>query len=230
MTDTDTAPSAELVATGLTKMREPFPKSAISRLPKPTKAQTEQVKSDFRKGIRCQECGGWHHKDVAHLDYVGHAALTDRLLSCDPEWNWAPLTYAEDKTPGLDKDGGMWITLTVCGVTRLGYGDADGKTGGNAVKERIGDALRNAAMRFGAALDLWSKSDLHATEVEDDNDGNEPTAPAFDIEAWADAIRDSSTAEELSKVSAELAKAKVPKSAMAVLGPIGKKKRAEFAK
>ena len=30
-----------------------------------------------------------------------------------------------------------------------------------AMKERIGDALRNAAMRFGAALDLWHKGDLH---------------------------------------------------------------------
>jgi hypothetical protein len=60
----------------------------------------------------------------------------------------------------------MWIRLTVCGVTRLGYGAADGKQGGDAVKEIIGDALRNAAMRFGAALDLWHKGDLHADEAE----------------------------------------------------------------
>jgi hypothetical protein len=46
-------------------------------------------------------------------------------------------------------------------VSRLGYGDAQGKTGPNATKERIGDALRNAAMRFGAALDLWHKGILH---------------------------------------------------------------------
>jgi hypothetical protein len=32
------------------------------------------------------------------------------------------------------------------------------------MKERIGDALRNAAMRFGAALDLWHKGDLHKDE------------------------------------------------------------------
>src|SRR5690606_24225265 len=31
-------------------------------------------------------------------------------------------------------------------------------------KEVIGDALRNAAMRFGAALDLWHKGDLHADD------------------------------------------------------------------
>lgn len=62
----------------------------------------------------------------------------------------------------LDANGGLWIKLTVCGVTRLGYGDAQGKSGGDAMKECIGDALRNAAMRFGAALDLWHKGDLHA--------------------------------------------------------------------
>jgi hypothetical protein len=35
------------------------------------------------------------------------------------------------------------------------------------MKERIGDALRNAAMRFGAALDLWHKGDLHLDESAD---------------------------------------------------------------
>ena len=41
------------------------------------------------------------------------------------------------------------------------------KSGGDAIKEVIGDALRNAAMRFGAALDLWHKGDLHK-DAEDD--------------------------------------------------------------
>ncbi len=71
----------------------------------------------------------------------------------------------------LDRNGGLWIRLTVLGVTRLGYGDAEGKTGGNAIKEAIGDALRNAAMRFGAALDLWHKGDLH---LDDDAAPAEP--------------------------------------------------------
>jgi hypothetical protein len=147
----------------LKKLREPFAPNQISRLPKPTKSQTDAVKADFKIGIRCKECGTWHHKDVVHLDYVGHAALTDRLLEVDPAWNWKPVSTV-DGHPVLDADGGMWIELTVCGVTRLGYGDAQGKIGGNATKERIGDALRNAAMRFGAALDLWHKGDLHVTE------------------------------------------------------------------
>ena len=52
--------------------------------------------------------------------------------------------------------------MTVCGMTRLGYGDAGGRKGPNAIKEAIGDALRNAGMRFGAALDLWAKGDPDA--------------------------------------------------------------------
>ena len=152
-------------------MRTPFAPHLISKLPKPTKQQTDEVKADFKKGIRCTVCKGWHHKDVVHLDYVGHAALTDRLLDVDPDWNWEPVTWTADGQPALDRDGGMWIKLTVNGVTRLGYGDAQGKTGGDAMKERIGDALRNAGMRFGAALDLWHKGDLHV------DDAVEPAKP-----------------------------------------------------
>ena len=150
--------------TGLELLRVPFEAHHIKKLPKPTKKQTEDVAADYKKGIRCAICSGWHHPDVIHLPYVGHAALTDRLLNCDSNWNWKPFAVDSTGYPVIDKDGGMWIELTVCGVTRMGYGDAQGKTGGNATKERIGDALRNAAMRFGAALDLWHKGDLHLEE------------------------------------------------------------------
>lgn len=168
---------------GLALLRKPFAGHQISKLPKPTKAQTEEVRRDFKQGVRCAVCGGWHHPKVVHLDYVGHAALTDRLLDCDMGWNWRPVARADDGTPALDRDGGMWIELTVCGVTRLGYGHADGKQGGDALKEVIGDALRNAAMRFGAALDLWHKGDLHKVDGPEDDAGasqeppSQPTQP-----------------------------------------------------
>lgn len=153
---------------GLDLLRAPFPPNQISKLPKPTKAQTDEVKADYKKGIRCKECGSWHHPDVVHLDYVGHAALTDRLLDADPNWSWEPIAF-RDGLPAFDATGGLWIRLTVCGVSRLGYGHAAAKQGvdpGAREKEVIGDALRNAAMRFGAALDLWHKGDLHAHEEE----------------------------------------------------------------
>jgi hypothetical protein len=160
----------------LARLREPFPAHQISKLPKETKKQADDRKADQGKGIWppvCKVCGGYHHPKAVHLDYVGHAALTDRLLDADPRWSWEPVAFGQDGMPALDRNGGMWIRLTVAGVTRLGYGSADGKSGGDAVKELIGDALRNAAMRFGAALDLWHKGDLHVSE-----EAEEPKAPA----------------------------------------------------
>jgi hypothetical protein len=153
--------------TGLALMREPFPDNQISKLPKPTKQQTEMVRNNFKEGVRCHLCGAWHHKDVVHLDYIGHAAITDRLLNADPNWTWEPLALGADGYPVIDESGGMWIRLTVCGQTRLGYGDAPNKSGGDAMKERIGDAIRNAAMRFGAGLELWHKGTLHLEQEED---------------------------------------------------------------
>lgn len=156
----------------LAKLRVPFPAHQISQLPKP-------YKKDSPKG-KCSECGGYHGLPAVHLDYVGHAALTDRLLDTDLEWSWEPVGFTAEGLPALDKNGGLWIKLTVCGVTRFGYGAADGKSGGDAMKEMIGDALRNAAMRFGAALDLWHKGDLHADEEDD------PPPPRADPPAKSD--------------------------------------------
>jgi hypothetical protein len=158
-------------------LRLPFPSHQISKLPKETKAQREEREKDQSKGVRCALCGGWHHKNAVHLDYVGHAALTDRLLDCDPSWNWEPIALTAEGLPALDRTGGLWIKLTVCGITRMGYGHAEGKHGGDAIKEIIGDALRNAAMRFGAALDLWHKGDLHLDDGQAD-DGADTSKPA----------------------------------------------------
>lgn len=178
----------------LDKLRAPFAANHISKLPKPTKAQTEAVRADFKKGVRCKLCGSWHHPDVVHLDYVGHAALTDRLLDTDGAWSWEPMALREG-LPAFDQTGGLWIKLTVCGVTRLGYGHAAAKPGGDPgarEKEVIGDALRNAAMRFGAALDLWHKGDLHADEPEE-KEAEKPetrSEPRQDIDwgGWARAL------------------------------------------
>jgi hypothetical protein len=108
------------------ELRKPFPKGSIGKLPR----------------------GG------AQLEYVGHAAVTDRLLSVDPTWSWEPMATDETGLPALDRKGNLWIRLTICGVTRIGVGD------GASAKECIGDAIRNAAMRFGVALDLWGKEEL----------------------------------------------------------------------
>jgi hypothetical protein len=142
-------------------LRAPFPEGAVGKLPKPYRA-------DSPRG-ECRVCGGYHGLPAAHLDYVGHAATTDRLLAVDPSWTWEPLALDPNGLPALDGRGNLWIRLTVAGVTRIGVGD------GKSAKEVIGDAIRNAAMRFGVALDLWAKEDLSAMAAER---GDPPATPA----------------------------------------------------
>lgn len=175
---------------GLARLREPFEEHQINKLPKPYKADSPRGK--------CHECGGYHGLPAVHLDYVGHAALTDRLLEVDPEWTWDfVVTDPTTGAPILDANGGLWIRLRVCGVTRIGYGDAQGKRGGNAVKEAIGDALRNAGMRFGAALDLWHKGDLHDASVERGDSAAPEAKPAPAWKARVAAAKDMATLSEI---------------------------------
>lgn len=158
--------------TGLALLRVPFESHQIGKLPKP-------YKKDAEKG-KCNVCGGFHGLPAAHLDYVGHAATTDRLLDADPAWFWEPMGVTAEGLPKFDDIGGLWIRLTVLGVTRIGYGNAEKKgysDMGAREKEAIGDAIRNAAMRFGAALDLWHKGDLHGGEYDDAGAGGDERGP-----------------------------------------------------
>lgn len=191
---------------GLANLRKPFTGSQISKLPKESRAQIDERKTNRSSAINCTICGGWHHKNAVHLDYVGHAALTDRLLDTDIEWSWEPVAFNQEGLPAFDRNNGLWIKLTVCGVTRFGYGSADGKSGGDAVKEIIGDALRNAAMRFGAALDLWHKGDLHSEDGEEFAGGN--GAPVEQDNAHPPADKPSMPDAEFAQLSTLIATAK----------------------
>lgn len=139
------------------QLRAPFPKT--NKLPKVTcpDCSNKDRKCEKHQRTTCKTCKAYVSTQHIHIDYVGHADVTDRLLSVDPEWNWEPLGINDQGLPTVDAIGGMWIKLTIAGTTRLGYGHAGSKKGGDAVKEVIGDAIRNAAMRFGVALDLWRK-------------------------------------------------------------------------
>jgi len=145
------------------KLRAPFAPDNVGKLPRVWCGKCrDAIKSrrpscDEHQRSKCNTCGNNMTTAHLHLDYIGHAAITDRLLQVDHEWVWEPVAFDADGLPAMDKQGGLWIRLTVAGVTRLGYGDAEGKSGPGAVKEAIGDALRNAAMRFGVGLDLWHK-------------------------------------------------------------------------
>lgn len=119
----------------------------------------------------------------AMLDYVSHARVRDRLLKVDPTWTWEPVAAEASGLPifvrftgdyeapvyengrkrmesrhAEDVPVGLWIKLTVNGVGKLGYGDVlPGAF--NPEKQLIGDAIRNAAMNFGVAIDLWMKDE-----------------------------------------------------------------------
>jgi hypothetical protein len=95
------------------------------------------------------------------LDFVGHAEITKILIEVDPNWSWEPVAWTVDGRPAIATVNGMavmWGKLTVLGQTRLGVGSARHDKP-DLDKELIGDFLRNAAMRFGISLSLWSKSE-----------------------------------------------------------------------
>jgi hypothetical protein len=169
------------------QLRAPFEASLVSLLPKVTCGDCSKgrCQNNQHRKVRCRECHAYVSPSHIHISYVGHAETTDRFLSVDPEWNWEPLAFDADGLPLYDPNGGLWMKVTICGVTRLGYGDAQGKVGANAVKEVIGDGLRNAGMRFGVALDLWAKSDLSA-QFADKETGEIATASSSLGQSWWD--------------------------------------------
>jgi hypothetical protein len=126
------------------------------------------------------------------LDYVSHAWVTDRLLEVDPSWTWEPVAFDESGLPKFDENGGLWIKLTVCGVTRYGYGEPQGRDKFDMKKGSIGNSIRNASMRFGVALDLWTKE----TPVID-SDKPQPTSP--EVIKMIERIKTSGSLVELSQ-------------------------------
>lgn len=180
------------------RLAAPFPANEIELLPKQMSKHnsTPGPCDEQHKDKNGMWCGGWHAPSV-HLSYVGHAGITTRLNEAAGAdgWSWEPahVDVPTDKMPLLDaavsagnldlvkylidtfgeprlRDGGMWIKLTIHGVTKLGFGDAGYKkldgSDPNATKELIGDAIRNAAMRFGVGTYLWSKSDKAKATLE----------------------------------------------------------------
>lgn len=167
-------------------LRKAFPPDQVGKLPRVTCPDcSDKRKSCAEHGkAKCDTCGSYVSVRHIHIDYVGHADVTSRLLEADPEWEWEPQSRDIDPValaaaaaagpevvemlirnspPKFDLDDrgdpvGLWIRLTVGGTTRPGYGSVPSGQP-DAVKVLIGDALRNAAMRFGVALDLWAKGD-----------------------------------------------------------------------
>jgi hypothetical protein len=95
------------------------------------------------------------------LDFVGHADVTKMLIEIDPEWTWEPVAFDADGLPAYRVENGMahmagWMTIH--GVRRLGIGSVQASKP-DLLKELASDYLRNASMRFGICLSLWTKQE-----------------------------------------------------------------------
>lgn len=100
-------------------------------------------------------------KGGIQLDYVSHAEITRILINIDPCWDWEPVKWTDTGMPAFEVINGMAHMagrLTILGVTRIGVGSVQHNKP-DLVKELVSDFLRNAAMRFGIALSLWSKAE-----------------------------------------------------------------------
>lgn len=158
------------VSQQLAKLREPFDPKHIEKRCQPVSKTGDKQ--------RCPKCSGFHRLPAVQLSYVGHAQVTNRLLDADPAWTWRPMATEENGNPVFVRADngfpiGLWILLTVCGITRPGYGSVEAGAF-DPEKQLIGDAIRNAAMRFGVALELWSKAELETEDEEPDPSGARP--------------------------------------------------------
>jgi hypothetical protein len=100
-------------------------------------------------------------KGGMQLDFVGHADVTKMLIEIDPEWTWEPTAFDTNGLPAYRVENGMahmagW--LTILGVRRLGVGSVMHNKP-DLLKELISDFIRNASMRFGVCLSLWTKQE-----------------------------------------------------------------------
>ena len=110
-------------------------------------------------------------KGGTKLDFVGHADITRILIEIDPYWSWEPCGW-DNGRPAIHVENGtatMWGRLTVHGKEMLGVGSVKADKM-DLDKELIGDFLRNASMRFGISLNLWTKNQWA------DLDGDKPQA------------------------------------------------------
>lgn len=106
-------------------------------------------------------------KGGIQLDFVGHADVTKMLIEIDPEWTWEPVAFDDNGLPAYRVENGMahmagWLTLH--GVRRLGIGSVQASKP-DLLKELCSDFIRNASMRFGVCLSLWTKQEWDSDEV-----------------------------------------------------------------
>ena len=117
------------------------------------------------------------------LDFVGHADITKMLIEVDSEWTWEPVAFDADGLPAYRVENGMahmagWMTIH--GVRRLGIGSVMANKP-DLFKELASDYLRNAAMRFGFCLSLWTKQEWDDVSYTPSTPAPKPSVPLKDM-------------------------------------------------
>lgn len=95
------------------------------------------------------------------LDFVGHADVNKALIEIDPLWTWQPVAWDEEGMPKIKVANGvatMWGIMTIHGKQMLGVATVQANKP-DLYKELASDFIRNAAMRFGIYLSLWTKNE-----------------------------------------------------------------------
>ena len=95
-----------------------------------------------------------------NLSYVSHSEITRILITVDANWSWEPIEWVNGR-PAIHIENGMatmWGKMTLLGKPMFCVGSARSDKP-DYEKELIGDLLRNGSMRYGIALNLWSKTE-----------------------------------------------------------------------
>jgi hypothetical protein len=129
------------------ELRREFEPAQVGKLPRITK----------KDGVEswCDTCRQ-KLKPHIHIDFVGHANVTDRLNHVAPDWSY---TIDHIETVG-GHIAGIQGTMTIGGKSLPESGALD-RPGpwGEELKLAISDFICRGAMRFGVGLDLWIKGE-----------------------------------------------------------------------
>jgi hypothetical protein len=177
---------------------------------------TEALRNVLLKyGVPDPKIVGKLPKGGRQLDFVGHADVTKFLLEIDPNWSWVPIQW-DNGRPAIHVENGiatMWGELRVLGQARLGVGSVEAKKP-DLDKELVSDFLRNAAMRFGICLSLWTKQEWD--DIDQQKPAPKPALRNSSVEASETVAQDEElSAEQRQQLQAACGKAGIDPAAMA---------------
>ena len=112
------------------------------------------------------------------LDFVGHADVNKALIEIDPLWTWQPVAWDDEGMPKIKIANGvatMWGIMTVHGKGMLGVATVQANKP-DLYKELASDFIRNAAMRFGVYLSLWTKNEWEDAAISSKTSSRKPKA------------------------------------------------------